>query len=67
MLFLRDSRDNGGLEGGIDLRVPSTLMDYRHQKQQKKDPQTSIMSRYLVIESYLVVKDDSVGLFRRWP
>lgn len=33
----------------------------------QKAPQTSIISLYLVIESYLVVEDDSVGLFRRWP
>lgn len=26
--FFTDSRDNGGPEGGIDLRVSSTLMDY---------------------------------------
>lgn len=36
-------------------------------KTTQREPQTSILSLYLVIESDLVVEDNSVGLFGRWP
>lgn len=39
----------------------------QQQKTTQHNTQTSITSIYLVKESYLVVEDNSIGLFRRWP